>query len=445
MFKILNYVSKYNKLEIILFLGILLSYPIQVVTMSYWFSYLVYGSIFIYILFYIKNFNVDNFYYSKIDKLLIIFFLLILFNIIRELMIYKNWIDQIRFLILYFFPILFIYIIIYSKSNATKILYNAILIVGVIVSLELFIEFFSYDISYFENKHFEYVKNITGKELFQFLGPLRNNGIMDHIHVSAVFIAFSLIITINQFIFYKKTLDLFLIFLVSIALVLIGVRLILIYSVLLIICFFYTLDNKNKIKLLKINFLILLAIIGILFITYDYKAFFWSAIYLQYLPKEILDFLGIYETVITLGNQNDSFQALQIIPVKDDLIEYSNNKIIFNFLFGTGFNLINSNDGYLTDDLFFLQLFFSLGILNSVIFISIIIIISFLNAIKEIYNNSEIFIWLSILIIISLSLLHSGVFIRKQVFILFFLAVLIIDYFNKIKNIKENYVNYNNR
>ena len=47
MFKILNYVSKYNKLEIILFLGILLSYPIQVITMSYWFSYLVYGSIFI--------------------------------------------------------------------------------------------------------------------------------------------------------------------------------------------------------------------------------------------------------------------------------------------------------------------------------------------------------------------------------------------------------------
>lgn len=54
-------------------------------------------------------------------------------------------------------------------------------------------------------------------------------------------------------------------------------------------------------------------------------------------------------------------------------------------------------------------------------------------------------VYVSIFIMISLNLLHSGVFIRKQVFILFFLTVLIIDYFNKIKNIREDYVNYNNR
>lgn len=296
-----------QNLVYLLVFALIMTYPIQVCLKTNIFSYFVYSMIIVYIICsFFKN-QINIIYISNIDKLVIAFFTLLILNLFREFYIYEDIINFFRILILYIVPVLFVYIIIYNK-NSLEInkLYLSIGTAILIIALELIYEFLHPEVSWFEKENFDYVYEISSQHLFQLLGTLRNNGLMDHIHVTSIFISFGTIITTSIYLFHTnnnkfKILNLLYLALLYLALLLIGVRLILIYFHIWVILIFILGTNNIRINILKLQLLFITLFSGLCLFTFTYKAYFWSAIYLQYMPKEVLDYFEIYELVIKLA------------------------------------------------------------------------------------------------------------------------------------------------
>ena len=257
---------------------------------------------------------------------------------------------------------------------------------------------------------------------------------MDHIHITASFISFGIIISIVVYLFNDNKrftmINVFILILLYVSFLLIGVRLILIYLHIWLVLIFILGTKDMRIKIINFHVIIIIMFSVLCLFTFSFKSYFWSAIYLQYLPKQVLDYFEIYELVTKLAYQNDSIEALKNID-KTLFISFINDFSYMDLLFGTGFGEMNKKEGFLNDDLFFFQLFTSVGLLNSIIFI-VMSLITLKNIIINLFLNKNIIILFGFFLVILLSISHSGVFIRKQVFPFFFFSIVMIDFYIKI-------------
>lgn len=430
--------------------SLLITYPIQVVSSSYAFSYALYAIIFLVTLYMLMIERIDNIVVSTTDKILILYLFLMSVHLFEEYFFTQSIVSPLRIAVIYTLPILFYYTLLYNKRIPFKPghLIHILLFFSVIIGIESYFSFFQTSIpSWYEQQHFNYVYMLTGEHLFQLLGPLRKNGLMDHIHVTSLFIAFGFLTTS---IIYTRYNGLSLLYgLLSVflfgCLVAIGVRLTLISAFVFLtiyIVFFYRSHGWQQKKI--IIWLIFLVIHPILLLIFSFegKLYFWSVIYLQYVPDHILSYFLSSEYIQLIHHYSvdqcsiENFMTKEIVTFNAST---TTNFVMSPFwltLFGTGFGTLSLHYGYASDDFFIAQLYSQLGTIG-------ILLLIFLSAtaIRNAYIllqcqdqtriHQSTWIALGFIALLLLSLIHSGVFLRKSAYPLFFMFVIMLDYLKK--------------
>lgn len=412
---------------------IIFTYPVLVMFDLPLPLYVLYAFILIFSIFLFTKHRIDYLRVELYEKLMLVLFSLILINLIREFIALNDFYTMVRTGFIYLFPFIFSYLVFNNKYKVKNlIILNIFLFASSLICIELLYEFFYAGIT-----NFEYIEEKSGLELYQMLGGLRNNGLMDHIHVTSTFIGFGTIIAVMLYIKTKQdSSHLYIIYLLLsiilfIGLFCIGVRLTFL-SFLVWFIILFIIEKNYRHELNTWLFIAIAITIVLVHVTFNYKLYFWSAVYLQYVPDFILDIYGIKSLVYANSAGNCSLEAINNV---DSCFVFNDN--VINFLLGIGFGSIVYTKQLANDDLFFLQLFFQLGLFGFIIFL-FILKLTFKDMRSLLgHNKYNFYGWtfFGFLVILAISMLHSGVLIRKQIFFIF-IFILFLNFISKQQLLK---------
>lgn len=412
---------------------IIFTYPVLVMFDLLLPLYVLYASILIFSIFLFTKHRIDYSRVELFEKLMLVLFGLILINLIREFSVLNDFYTMFRTGFIYLFPFIFSYLVFNNKYKVKNlVILNIFLFASFLICIELLYEFFYDGVTYFEYKNFEYIKEKSGLELNQMLGGLRNNGLMDHIHVTSTFIGFGAIIAVMLYIKTKQDgshlyiIYLLLSIILFIGLLCIGVRLTFL-SFLVWFIIIFIIEKNYRHELSTWLFIAIAVTIVLVHVTFNYKLYFWSAVYLQYVPDFILNIYGIKSLVYANSAGNCSLEAIKNVDYNQI------NSELIDFLIGLGFGNIVYIKQLANDDLFFLQLFFHLGLFGSIIFL-LFLKLAFKDIKSLIVHKKYTFygwIFFGFLVILIVSMLHSGVLIRKQIFFIFIFILFLINFISK--------------
>lgn len=435
----------YCKTHIVfLFVFLILSYPIQVVFDSLLISKVFYLWI-AFISFYFVFFTFkDKINYKGFTYTFICYCLIILFGSFQEYLFNYSEIEFIRLLLLYLFPIIFFYYFIVIKRIDSMFIFKILVVICSLISLETLYEFFCYvDATFYQQMNINYVEKIIGTTPWHILPSLRDNGLMSHPHVSAIYIAFGLLLSTILYINIKKSVYLLGICITFSGLIASGTRLAIISVIIFLLFYLFKTYKANRNKWLIVILVYTLSLVSLFIFSYDYTQF-WIAVYLQYLPNEVFHF--IYNVPELEGSIADQIQKSIIYATKNNSVQLIQNVIpeyhffpsidivkdMYLLLFGIGLGSLGEHLGIINDNIFFLQLMYQLGIVGSSILIYMFLN-TYFKGIK-LLNKSEyhlkVIIWVSLafMTLVSISLLHSGVFVKKGVYAMTFFFIFLVQY-----------------
>jgi len=442
----------FNKIHIILIFSLfILSYPLQVLfdtllISKLFYIWIAFLSVYLFVYYHFLNkeykLNYDKFYLLVSSYLFII-----LWGSFQEYFYTKDILDLIRLLLLYFFPVVFFFYLVKNDKLNGNLIINIIIGLTLLLSIEILNEFSNYsEPTLYQKMNFKYVENLLGEVPRHLLDNLRDFGLMSHHHVTALFIGFGLLTTTAIYIKTKNNFLLLFLFIISMSFIAVGGRLS-IFSVFVFLIFFvFKTISYNKIAWLKIFLIYVLSFIILFIISYKFTQF-WITVYFQYLPDSIVTFFypiseisnsftDQIEQSMRYASNNDSIYLMKnALPSYDFIPSQANVESTTKYLFGIGFGSYGAYLDIMNDNLFVLQLYYQLGVVGSIIFLSILVV-TFKRANNLINSSSEskTMIWISIAFIfmMSMSFLHSGVFTKKGMYAyMFFFIFLINRYYNR--------------
>ncbi|MDD2932294.1 MAG: hypothetical protein PHO76_00250 [Methylotenera sp.] len=432
-------------------------YAIQVVLNTYLVSYLIYISMIVLFASQVfpaivrKNFcsQVNSFFVNSANSEKIAFSLAIYIalNGLNDIYYLHSYIGFLKVLTFFCLPILLFTV--FAKKVNIKIILLIMTISGLLVGLETLWEFFNARPTFFEQLNFKYVKNLSGRELYQLLGGGRPTGLIEHLHTTQIFLVITFLCATIGFLQLKaKATRLFCLcasILVLMAVIANGTRLILVGAIIAwIVLYLLNTELRNK---LYVQFLIGILSIICLYSFSSQNQYFWHVSYFQY-PIKMLAFIypseytnSILEWTSEIVTTNDSLLYLfgeEAVNVFD-LPHIYRNLTFLNILFGLGFGSTSFYLGASTDDFYIAQFFAQLGILGSSLLISLLLhswksVFLCLNDINSPFKK-EALILLCFLILFPFFVIHSGNLLRKSCWILFCLMMLIsvkIDKYIKV-------------
>lgn len=433
-----------TNLTLLLFILLPLMYPIQVITNQLLLTFIIYISLAILAIYHLINLNS----YRRLLFHEISLSLFILSTFISIFINYHDPIDTIKIFCFYILPISIMFSIKEMNINQISFLVKITLLLSSLFALELIHELVELETTWYQQKNFDYIHSRYGAELWQLLGSQRSTGMMEHLHVTALFLTIG-IITVNAFLLTSQN-KIFLwiiciilwmgLFANASRLIIIGIFTftMLSYTILLFKQKIRSMYIINYISIIIFSFLILY------FLTFK-NTYFWHDIYFQLLPSYIITFFQngleyIHVFFMTTGSSDLVIKKVGIIP-NQEIMPYVvtpslnsffylvQNASLDKLFFGYSFGQSAIEHKILNDDFFIVQFILQTGIIGFglfiISFISIIAqIIFYLKKAYSIHPKIMAFMFISsgIIFMLSFSMLHSSVILKKYIFPFIFLA-----------------------
>jgi len=374
---------------------------------------------------------------SSLQKIVILFILFLALNSINEIIYFQSINYYVRILLIYVIPLAFFSL--FSEKFDIRTAVGIVSISGLLVGIETIYELLMVHPTRYEVLNFEYVKHVSGKELFQFITGIRPTGLIEHLHATGFVIGVSFVCGTLMFLYSKEKNTKYLYFIVSLILfasmISNGTRLLLVGLALMWVLLYFF-DKNNRVPLYVHLLFLFLTFFSLYQITKENNCF-WYSTYFQYpikviahlFPTQITLNLLAYSNTFAAGN--DSLVAMfgegYDLTSPFNLLNMLAKLSIANIIFGTGLGKVAPYVGVDDDHLFFTQFICQLGVLGTMIFIALFITMFFLayRSLRDSTLHSEIEpkLLLAFLILLFFSLLHSGVLMRKACWMLFCFAV----------------------
>lgn len=422
-------------------------YPVQVITDQTTLTIVIYLLLAILFFYHIWNFKrLKPVFFHEIT---LSFF--VLSSFIGIFLNYHDPVDSIKLFCFYILPVSLMFSVKQMNIKQLYLLMQIIVLLSFLFAGELIQELIELEPIWYQQKNFDYIYSRFGVEMWQLLGSQRSTGLMEHLHVTALFLSIG-IIFLNGLMFHsQKNIILW----ISNAILWMGLfanasRLIIFSLMAFTIVLYSTLIIQKKIKfeyLIKHISLILFAFFLLYFITFK-NTYFWNDIYFQLLPQTIINtfeyitqHLYIHAGVSVPHIQkvgiipNHEVTSYVIIPSIENFYNLLQNTSWYRICFGYGFGQSSFEYKVLNDDFFILQFFLQTGIIGFTLFITTLgsILITIIHNWQKSYKfNQKIFILLlvtgGLIFMLSVSLLHSSVILKKYIYPFVFLATGITSY-----------------